>query len=221
MKKQCLGVLLLVFSLSVTNAQQQSPPQETFKPGLSLALNVSQWLVGQQQIEVEQRFKNTPYAINFQVFGGNFNRKMVFSNGSDFDTLHGVSTLGFGLGIRRYEKANSEGFFSQLSVYYKDVTKTYSRLETDMDWFNFQFFSPPNQTYMRASDRMAGVGTELLGGYRFLHERFFVEANAGLIVRFLQPQGPYLGELSPWRFRWYANTSGLDPIMSLRIGVQL
>lgn len=211
----------MMVGMSFSKAQQVAHVEEEFKPGLSLAVNVSQWFVGQQQLEIEQRFKNTPYAISFQVFGGNLNRRMVFSNGMDHDTLHRVSALGFGLGIRRYEKPTSEGFFSQLSVFYKDVSKTYSRLDSDLDIFGFQFFNPPSYTYMRATDRLAGMGVELLGGYRFLYERLFIEANAGLITRFLQPQRPYAGELSPWRFRSFTNTSALNPIFSMRVGVQL
>lgn len=219
MKKLLLGMLFWWVVLFQSNAQESVVVQEVEKPGLSLGVNISQWVVGQYQVEISQRFKNMPFAVSFQVFGGELNRRQVFSTGADFDTLHAVSTLGVGLGVRRYEKNASEGFFSQLSVFYKDVSKTYSRLDTYFEPFNI--FSPTRYTYMQSTDRLAGFGLELLGGYRFLYDQFFVEANAGVVARFLQPQGPYLGQLSPWRFRSFTNTSGLNPIISLQIGIQL
>lgn len=220
MKKPYL-ILCLVLLVSVSVAQVPKAVSEETKPGVSLAVNVSQWYVGQQQMEVEQRFKNTPYALSFQVFGGQLNRRMVHAQGLDLDTLHGVSSLGFGIGIRRYEQAKSEGFFSQLSVFYKDVTKTYSRQEAESKLNFYWPFSSPTITYLRASDRLTGFGLELLGGYRYLNGYFFIEAQGGVVARFLEPQGNYLGALSPWRFRPYTNTSGLNPMLSVRMGVQL
>lgn len=220
-----MGKLLLTMWLLMiafhSGAQELKMLPEEFKPGVSLAVNVSQWLVGQHQVEIEQRVKNSPYAFSMQAFGGQMDRRMVHTNGSDRDTLHGVSTVGVGIGIRRYEQAKSAGLYSQLSIFYKDVTKTYSRLDVEDTFMNYWIFGSPRATYMQSSDRLTGFGLELLGGYRYLHEYFFIEAQGGIVSRFLQPQGPYLGELSPWRFRSFTNTSALNPLFSLRIGFQL
>lgn len=214
-------MLLMIWCMSVLHAQPFPTRQDEFKPGISLAINVSQWTVGQHQLEIEQRFKNTPYALSFQLFGGDFDRRLTYINGSDRDTLFGVSTLGLGLGIRRYENNESRGFYSQFSVFYKDVNKTYSRIDVEDRFFEPPLFFTQKSTYYQATDRLTGLGAELLGGYRYTHDMLFVEAHGGVVARFLQPQGNYLGALSPWRFYAFTNVSPINLLFALRVGVQL
>lgn len=207
-----MRLLLIVFCSLFSAAKAQETVIHR-----TISANTFQSIIGQFQLNFEQRNIKNQIAFTAQLFGGNYNKLLTNGYVKEIDSLFSVSHIGFTLGVRVYENQEGLGLFTQISAGYKDLTMDYSRsvLVSGLGYI------PAYMTHRRYEERKSGFLIEVMGGYRLELKRVVFEPNWGCVFRRMRSERNLSSTLPPSRFWFIRQTNFFMPFVGMNLGYRL
>lgn len=183
-----------------------------------VGVNVSQWMVGQYQMEVERVLPGKQVTFLAQVFGGYLDQGYInnTTGTAPRNVFNSSSHWGLGLGMRIYESLEAMRLFIHMGLHYRELTVRYDTQQ----WVNQTVDGLPvtRYLYQEVTDRWVGPGAEVLFGGQVYLGRFVLEPALGLVFRNASPTGTFHGRQWMGSNQFFLNTDAFNPMAQLKVG---